>query len=436
LHIAKVSTFGFHNIILTLNMTSEIISIGDELLIGQVINTNASWMAKALNENGVDVRQITSVSDTAGEIIRAMQEAEERADLILITGGLGPTHDDITKDILCEYFHTELVEDEKVLENIYGFFQRKGLALTELNRKQALVPKGSTVINNPIGTAPGLAFHKNGKLFVAMPGVPYEMKHIMQTFVLPWLQNNYPGNIILHKTILTQGIGESFLAANIADWVNDLPREIKLAYLPSPGIVRLRLSIKGNKREAMTKLLNNEVEKLMNLIPEYFWGFDDEKLEAVVGEILKKQGKSICTAESCTGGYIAHRITGIPGSSGWFKGSVVAYDNTIKKELLKVPEEMLEKHGAVSREVVEKMAMVACRLLSTDYAISVSGIAGPDGGTADKPVGTVWIAIAGPDILVSKKFLFGDERDRNIVRAGTAALGFFRSVLLQKEGAG
>jgi nicotinamide-nucleotide amidase len=417
-------------------MTSEIISIGDELLIGQVINTNASWMAKALNENGVDVRQITSVSDTAGEIIRAMQEAEGRADLILITGGLGPTHDDITKDILCEYFHTELVEDEKVLENIYGFFQRKGLALTELNRKQALVPKGSTVINNPIGTAPGLAFHKNGKLFVAMPGVPYEMKHIMQTFVLPWLQNNYPGNIILHKTILTQGIGESFLAANIADWVNDLPREIKLAYLPSPGIVRLRLSIKGNKREAMTKLLNNEVEKLMNLIPEYFWGFDDEKLEAVVGEILKKQGKSICTAESCTGGYIAHRITGVPGSSGWFKGSVVAYDNTIKKELLKVPEKMLEKHGAVSREVVEKMAMVACRLLSTDYAISVSGIAGPDGGTADKPVGTVWIAIAGPDILVSKKFLFGDERDRNIVRAGTAALGFFRSVLLQKEGAG
>jgi len=417
-------------------MTSEIISIGDELLIGQVINTNASWIAKNLNENGSDVRQITSVSDTAGEITRALREAEERADLILITGGLGPTHDDITKDILCEYFHTELVEDEKVLKNIYGFFQRKGLALTELNRKQALVPKGCTVVDNPLGTAPGLAFHKNSKLFVAMPGVPYEMKHIIQTFVLPWLQNNYPGNIIIHKTIMTQGIGESFLAANIAEWVDRLPPQIKLAYLPSPGIVRLRLSIKGNSREDMTRLLDREVEKLMKLIPEYFWGFDDEKLEAVVGKMLKEQGKSICTAESCTGGYIAHRITGVPGSSGWFKGSVVAYDNDVKKELLRVPDEMLEKHGAVSREVVEKMALEACMLLHTDYAISVSGIAGPDGGTTDKPVGTVWIAIAGPGILVSKKFLFGDERDRNIVRAGTAALGFLRSVLLQKEGAG
>ncbi|MBW6480125.1 MAG: competence/damage-inducible protein A [Bacteroidales bacterium] len=417
-------------------MNSEIITIGDELLIGQVINTNASWMAKALNEAGVDVRQITSVSDTAGEIIRAFKEAEERADLILITGGLGPTHDDITKDVLCEYFHTELVEDEKVLENIKGFFQRKGLELTELNRKQALVPKGCTVIDNPIGTAPGLAFHKNGKLFVAMPGVPYEMKHIMQSFVLPWLKDNYTGNVIIHKTIMTQGIGESFLAAKIEDWVKDLPETIKLAYLPSPGIVRLRLSLKGNNRDSMIRLLDIQVEKLMRLIPEYFWGFDDEKLEAVVGAMLKKQDKTLCTAESCTGGYIAHRITGVPGSSQWFKGSVVAYDNKVKKELLKVSEEVLEKQGAVSQEVVEKMALEACKLLHTDYAISVSGIAGPDGGTPGKPVGTVWIAIAGPGILVSKKFLFGDERDRNIVRAGTAALGFLRSVLLKKNGTG
>jgi nicotinamide-nucleotide amidase len=417
-------------------MIAELITVGDELLIGQVINTNASWMAKALNECGVDVRQITSVSDTAGEITRALKEAEERADLILITGGLGPTHDDITKDILCEYFHTELVEDEKVLESIHSFFQRKGLDLTELNRRQALVPKGSTVINNPLGTAPGLAFHKNGKLFVAMPGVPYEMKHIMETFVLPWLQNNYPGSIILHKTIMTQGIGESFLAAKIAEWVDNLPSEIKLAYLPSPGIVRLRLSIRGNNRDNMTRLLNSEVEKLMKLIPEYFWGFDDEKLETVVGELLKKQGKTVCTVESCTGGYIAHRITGVPGSSGWFKGSVVAYDNKVKEGLLNVPVDMIERYGAVSREVVEIMATEACKLLHADYAISVSGIAGPDGGTPEKPVGTVWIAIAGPGILESKKFLFGDERDRNIVRAGNAALGLLRSVLLKIEGAG
>ncbi len=417
-------------------MTSEIITIGDELLIGQVINTNASWMAKALNESGVDVRQITSVSDTGDEITRALREAEERADLILITGGLGPTNDDITKDVLCKYFHTELVNDNKVLNNIQGFFQRKGLALTELNRKQALVPKGSTVIDNPLGTAPGLAFHKNGKLFVAMPGVPYEMKHIMQSFVLPWLQNNYPGSIIIHKTIMTQGIGESFLAAKIAPWVDGLPREIKLAYLPSPGIVRLRLSIKGKDRDIMKRLLDREVEKLMKYIPEYFWGFDDEKLEAVLGKMFKKTGKSICTAESCTGGYVAHRITGVPGSSSYFKGSVIAYDNHVKENLLKVPPDLLEKYGAVSREVVEKMAEEACKLLDSDYAISISGIAGPDGGSAEKPVGTVWIAIAGPDVLESKKFLFGDERDRNIVRAGNAALGFLRSVLIQKEGAG
>jgi len=416
-------------------MTTEIITIGDELLIGQVVNTNASWMAKRLNENGAVVRQITSVSDSADEITRTLREAEERADVLLLTGGLGPTHDDITKDILCKYFQTELILNEKVLENIKGFFQRKGLPLTELNRKQALVPKGCTVIENPLGTAPGLAFHKNGKLFVAMPGVPYEMKHIMETFVIPWLQDNYPGNIILHKTVMTQGIGESFLAAIISDWVNELPTEIKLAYLPSPGIVRLRLSITGNDSEAMFNLLNTEIEKLQKLIPEYFWGFDDEKLEAVVGEVLKKLGRSVCTAESCTGGYIAHRITGVPGSSDYFKGSVIAYDNQVKEKLLKVPPDMIERYGAVSREVVEKMAQEACKLLQTDYAVSVSGIAGPDGGTDEKPVGTVWIAVAGPDTTVSKRFLFGDERERNIVRAGTAALGLLRSELIKKEGA-
>ena len=416
-------------------MITELITIGDELLIGQVINTNASWMAKNLNENGADVRQITSVSDTGDEILRALKEAEERADLILITGGLGPTHDDITKDILCQYFQTNMVEDTAVLKSIHDFFKRKGLALTELNRRQALIPKGSIVVQNPLGTAPGLAFHKNSKLFVAMPGVPYEMKHIMQTFVLPWLQNNYPGSIIIHKTIMTQGIGESFLAAKIAPWVNRLPKEIKLAYLPSPGIVRLRLSIKGNDRDVLKRLLDSEVQKLMKFIPEYFWGFDDEKLEAVVGELLKKKGKSLCTAESCTGGYIAHRITGVPGSSAYFKGSVVAYDNNVKEKILKVPSDMLERYGAVSREVVEKMAEEAFKLLQSDYAVSISGIAGPDGGSEEKPVGTVWIAIAGPDVLESKKFLFGDERDRNIVRAGNAALGFLRSVLIQKVGA-
>ncbi len=434
MYLHKLSTFDLLLIFIGF-MISEIITIGDELLIGQVVNTNASWMAKHLNDNGADVRQITSISDAESEIIRALKEAESRVDLILITGGLGPTHDDITKDVLCRYFQTYLVEDSNVLEAVQTFFQRKGLVLTELNRNQAMVPKGCTVIQNPLGTAPGLAFHKNGKLFVAMPGVPYEMKHIMQSFVFQWLKDNYKGNIILHKTIMTQGIGESFLAVKIEKWVKELPESIKLAYLPSPGIVRLRLSMKGNNRDEMEKKLQAETDKLKVLIPEYFWGFDDEKLETVVGSLLKELNSSVCTAESCTGGYIAHRITGVAGSSYYFKGSLIAYDNDVKKGLLKVPARILKESGAVSKEVVEIMAREACKLLNTDYAVSVSGIAGPDGGTPDKPVGTVWIAVAGPDVLISKRFLFGDERERNIIRAGNAALGLLRSVLLQKKGA-
>ena len=261
------------------------------------------------------------------------------------------------------------------------------------------------------------------------------MKHIMQSYVIPWLKDNYKGNIILHKTIMTQGIGESFLAVKIDNWVKELPESIKLAYLPSPGIVRLRLSMKGNYRNDMEQQLQAETDKLKELIPEYFWGFDDEKLEAVVGSLLKQRNSSVCTAESCTGGYIAHRITCVPGSSAYFKGSLIAYDNDVKKALLKVPEKILDEFGAVSKEVVEIMAREACELLNTDYAVSVSGIAGPDGGTTEKPVGTVWIAVAGPDVLISKRFLFGDERERNIIRAGNAALGLLRSVLIQKKGA-
>lgn len=411
-------------------MTTEIISIGDELLIGQVINTNASWMAVQLNDAGAEVRQISCVSDAADEIQRALREAEQRADLILMTGGLGPTHDDITKDVLCRYFDTHLVMNDRVLENITSFFQRKGLPLTQLNKDQALVPEAAIVIDNPVGTAPGLAFRKNEKLYVAMPGVPYEMKHIIQTFVLPYLQKNGKGEKILHKTILTQGIGESFLAVKIADWVTALPSTIKLAYLPSPGIVRLRLSIRGNQPEEMMKLLSEEAERLKTLIPDFFWGMDDEKLEAQVGKMLREKVASLSTAESCTGGYIAHKITSVPGSSTYFKGSVIAYDNRVKEEQLGVSKQLLQDFGAVSSEVVEKMAEGVKNLLKTDYAIAVSGIAGPDGGTPEKPVGTVWVAVAGPDGTVSKKFLFGDERERNIVRAGTAALGMLRNQLL------
>jgi len=402
----------------------EIISIGDELLIGQVINTNSSWMAEELNLAGFDVRQITAISDQGDEIKRALHEASERADVILMTGGLGPTKDDITKQVLCEFFSTELVINDRVLENVRSFFERKGLPLTQLNHDQALVPQSATVLDNPVGTAPGLAFEHQGKFYVSMPGVPYEMKHIMESYVIPRLISKSKGDVIVHKTILTQGIGESFLAEIIKDWENNLHPAIKLAYLPSPGIVRLRLSMRGKDKPAMEALLTEKISALKMLIPKYIWGEGKQTLEEVIGRLLKQKGQTIVTAESCTGGFLAHRITSIPGSSAYFKGSVVAYHNQVKQNLLGVESSILDEHGAVSSQTVEQMALSAKKLLNADYALSVSGIAGPDGGTDEKPVGTVWIALARPDgSVVSKKFLFGDQRQRNILRATNAALG-------------
>lgn len=409
----------------------EIISIGDELLIGQVINTNAAWMAEELNAIGFDVRQITCISDHPDEIQRALAQAEDRASVVLMTGGLGPTKDDITKDVLCNYFSTQLVLNEDVLENIRSFFQRKGLPLTELNRNQALVPESAIVIDNPMGTAPGLAFKKPGKLFVAMPGVPYEMKHIMESYVLPELPRLFAGKTIVHKTILTQGIGESFLAKIIADWENSLMPDVKLAYLPSPGIVRLRLTIKGEDKITLEKKLEEKVDELRKLIPEYIWGEGRQTLEDSVGSLLLQKGLTVATAESCTGGYIAHRITSVPGSSAYFKGSVVAYDNQVKETILGLSSQLIQSHGAVSREVAEAMAVNLQQLMKTDFAVSSTGVAGPAGGTEEKPVGTVWIAVASENGVVSKKFLFGDERQRNIHRSSTSALALLREELFK-----
>ncbi len=409
----------------------EIISIGDELLIGQVVNTNASWMAEQLNMAGYDVLQITCVSDTGNEIDRALKEAADRAEVILMTGGLGPTKDDITKDVLCRFFNTELVINHNVLENIRSFFQRKGLPLTRLNHDQALVPASAKILENPIGTAPGLLFEQQGKVFAAMPGVPYEMKHIMESHILPLLSLRAGSRSVVHRTILTQGIGESFLAAIIKEWEESLAPAIKLAYLPSPGIVRLRLSIRSDDRKLADELLERKISELKMLVPQYIWGEGRETLEEVIGRLLKASGASVATAESCTGGYIAHRITSVPGSSGWFKGSVVAYDNKVKTEVLSVNQQLIIDHGAVSAEAVEAMARGAQLLLGTDYVIATSGIAGPDGGTPEKPVGLVWVAISGPDnFIISKKFMFGDQRDRNILRATNAALALLREVLV------
>ncbi|MFP4289669.1 MAG: competence/damage-inducible protein A [Bacteroidales bacterium] len=413
------------------SLQTEIISIGDELLIGQVVNTNSSWLAETLNLAGMDVRQITAVADERDEILRALQEAENRADVILMTGGLGPTKDDITKTVLCDFFDDHLLINQGVLDNVRSFFQRKGVDLTKLNEDQALVPSKAVVLDNPVGTAPGLLFRKKNKVYVAMPGVPYEMKYLTEKYVVPQLLTLNQGQVIVHKTVLTQGLGESFLAEKIDPWVKNLPGNIKLAYLPSPGIVRLRLTAHGDDLHQMEALLKSKVEELKKLIPWYFWGMDKEKLEEVTGKLLKKAKATLVTAESCTGGYIAHRITGVPGSSDYFHGSVVAYSNKVKSEILDVKEETLNKFGAVSKQVAEQMASGAKKMLHATYAIATTGIAGPGGGTDEKPVGTVWISIDGPNGIESKKFTFGDQRDRNIIRTGNAALGMLRNYLIK-----
>jgi nicotinamide-nucleotide amidase len=415
-------------------MIAEIISIGEELLIGQTINSNASWLAGSLNRLGIPVFRITDIGDEPEQILEMLELASGRADLVLVTGGLGPTRDDITKAAICQFFNCRMVKDPIVESDNEEFFRKRGLEMNELNRNQALVPEGARAIRNPYGTAPGLWFERQGKVFVFMPGVPHEMKHMVEDHLAPVLRSRVTDSHIIHRTVMTQGIGESFLAEKISDWEDSLPDPIRLAYLPSPGIVKLRLSAIGPDKALLEKSVNGAVESLHKLIPEYIWGQNDERLEEVIGELLSKAGKSLVTAESCTGGHIAAKITGLPGCSAWFKGSVVAYSNQVKQDLLGVPEEMISRYGAVSREVAEAMATGARERLQADWSVAVSGIAGPDGGTPEKPVGTVWIAVSGGGITQSKLHRFGDTRERNIVRAGVAAMGMLINLLKKQYG--
>lgn len=411
-------------------MIAEIITIGDELLIGQVIDTNSAWMATKLNEHGIGVKQITSISDNREHILTTLKEASQRANLILITGGLGPTKDDITKTTLCEYFSTGLVFSEIAYKGVSRLFRNRGLPVTDLNRQQAMVPENCTVIPNSNGTAPGMWFQKDEIIYVSMPGVPFEMKAMMENEVLPRLagKSNYS---IIHRTILTEGIGESFLAAKIASWENNLPSEIKLAYLPQPGMVRLRLTAKGTDKLILEKELKDSVDELFKLAGEYIFGEGEETLQNITGQLLKKYGKTLATAESCTGGYLAHLITSISGSSEYFKGSVIAYANEIKERMLGVEPETLAKHGAVSEETVKQMAEGIRSKFKVDYAVATSGIAGPTGGSPEKPVGTTWIAIASPSGTIAKKFMLGDHRERNIQRAAISALSLLRKKILE-----
>jgi nicotinamide-nucleotide amidase len=420
-------------------MLAEIITIGDELLIGQVVDTNSAWMAQQLNLAGISVKQITSVSDDRSHILQALEDAKKRAGIILITGGLGPTKDDITKKTLCEFFQTKLVFNEQVYKDVEALFHSFSREVTPINRLQAEIPENCIPLRNKAGTAPGMWFDAGEKVFVSMPGVPFEMKGLVKDEVLPRLIQKFKLPFIVHRTILTQGIGESHLAETIEKWEDSLaPLGIKLAYLPSPGVVRLRLSVKGDDKDALNKMVDERVEELKPIILPYFFGFEEygkerESMAAMIGKMLEARGETLSTAESCTGGFIAHQITLCPGSSVWYKGSVISYANEVKVRELGVSPEIINKHGAVSRDVVEQMALGVLKKMRTDHSIAVSGIAGPGGGTEEKPVGTVWIAVASGDKVVSEKFRFGNDRFRNIERSANAAFNMLRKVLEEKN---
>ncbi|MCF8460872.1 MAG: competence/damage-inducible protein A [Flavobacteriales bacterium] len=411
-------------------MKAEIITIGDEILIGQIVDTNSAWMAQQLNDIGVKIERIVTIPDALDEITAALAAAEKRADVVLITGGLGPTKDDVTKKALAEYFKCGFTFHADIEAHIARLFARFGKEMSKLNSLQAELPSACEPLQNNQGTAPGMWFTQNDTVFVSMPGVPYEMKGLMKDHVLPRIKSTYALPTILHRTILTMGMGESWLSERIAEWEDALPAHIKLAYLPSPGRVRLRLSAFGPDLGALAYSIFTEERKLTKLIPELIYGYDDDTIEAVVGELLRGKRQTVSTAESCTGGLIAHKLTSVSGSSDYFQGSIISYANQVKIASLGVSELDIQTHGAVSEAVVTRMAEAVKAKMQTDFAIATSGIAGPTGGTDEKPVGTVWIAVAGPNGTTAKKYLFGQNRERNIEISANTALNMLRKQLI------
>lgn len=412
-------------------MKAIIITIGDEILIGQVIDTNSAWIAEKLNEEGIKVHKIVSISDDKNEILQTLELAKNQADLVLVTGGLGPTKDDITKQCLAEFFNTSLILDEKILKQVESYFIGRGDEMPKANLGQAMVLKGGIAMPNKNGTAPGMWYEENKTIFISMPGVPYEMKALMEEDFLPMIKSYFKTPFLYKRTILTQGIGESSLMELIEDWENSLASEnIKLAYLPQPGMVRLRLSSSSGVKEEIQQKVNSKIEDLKKIIPEFIWGEEKQTLEEVVGLELNHRSQTLSTAESCTGGYIAHLITSISGSSQYFFGSIVSYANEVKQNSLDVSPVAIKVHGAVSKQVVEQMAKGVKTKLNTDFSIATSGIAGPLGGTSEKPVGTVWIAVSGPKRTISEKFNFGNHRTRNIRKTALQALNMLRKEIL------
>ena len=413
---------------------ASIITIGDELLIGQVVDTNSAWIAQELNKIGIAVKHRVAVGDNKEDILLAFDEEQKLADIILITGGLGPTADDITKPLLCEYFDGKMILHQPSLDFIIDLFEKKfQRPMSARNHKQAEVPDTCTVLMNERGTAPGMMFKKDNKMFVAMPGVPHEMKWIMQTHVLPYIIQNYHIGYVEHKTLITAGIGESSLADLINDIEESIPSYIKLAYLPNFGMVRLRLTGYRTNKEVLLNDLNKYFILLKDRVAEYLVTDQDLPLEAVVGKLLKESNQTVSTAESCTGGLIGHLISSVPGASAYFKGSVVSYSNEVKTNLLEVSEATLASFGAVSEETVSKMATEVLKLMNTDFSVAVSGIMGPDGGTVDKPVGTVWIAVASRNNVVTKTFNLPFDRQRNVQQTAINSLDFLRKQIVDKK---
>ncbi len=411
-------------------MQAEIITIGDEILIGQVVDTNSAFISKALNKIGVSVYQITSVQDDKAHILKSLKEAEENADIIIVTGGLGPTKDDITKTTIAEYFDDTLVQDDAVLKYIESLWKKYiKQPLSQVNIDQALVPSKATVLMNLFGSAPGMWLEKEDKVFISLPGVPYEMKALINDEVLPRLQEQFELPFILHKTLLVYGIGESKLAERIEDWENNLPHFIKLAYLPNLGMVRLRLSAKGTNEELVINEMNKQVALLLPQIEKEFVGFEEDgALEVLIGKRLTSLGKTLATAESCTGGKIAERVTANSGASVYFNGSVVSYATQAKIDVLHIDEGIIKKHSVVSTQVAEAMAKSVQKIFKTDYAIATTGNAGPTKGDADAEVGTVCIAIATPNGVFSEIFSLGNHRTKVINKAVNKAFE-----MLQKE---
>jgi nicotinamide-nucleotide amidase len=405
---------------------AEVITIGDEILYGQITDTNSKWISEELDKIGIKTIRKSSVGDQKQQILNILDESLQRADIVLITGGLGPTKDDITKKTLAEYFNDELVINAHAEAFIRGFFEKRGRPFTELNRQQAAIPSQCTYLHNATGTAPGMLFEHKGKVIVSMPGVPLEMKYLISNEVIPRIKSKFELPEIVHKIIRTIGLGESFLAERIENWEDSLPEHINLAYLPSFGEVKLRLTGMGENRSKVEEQIQLEVNKLIPLIEEHIFSFENEEIEKSVGKILNESGTSLSVAESCTGGYLSHLLTSIPGSSAYFMGGVVSYSNEAKMDVLKVKQETLTKFGAVSEQTVIEMAEGVRKVMKTTYGIATSGIAGPDGGTDEKPVGTVWLAVTDGKQTLTKKLSLGKIRIVNIEYSAKAALNFLR----------